>query len=635
MPNLANIEMNDVKAAFKKVFQIGNRVYYNSKGKHPNTTVDGLFRSHFKGIASYNNKLIFTHTNLGELSNNGPGKIMIADKPNSGVQPSVNTIYDTAPYHAGWAHPCSVQACGSFMAMGIQDTAESNCKAEIHILDLTPLDAGKQPQKIGTIAHVNKTKGVAQPSAVNGVAMTKEHGDAGRYIVAGLQGNALTIYRSTKSVLTTNPTDNMFNVVGDTIQNFPISGAGIALITQTNGEIYLIALDADDKASNNRIYLCQLTITESTVTCSGVIDSKEMPVSGLSEAVGYIINPGIIGTLANLDSTFGRFTSFFSNTKEGIETLNASFRWGKGLAITSADTIEIYATDRNDLSTSSSNGSNNAFSMVTWTNALPTSAFYLTTQGDDGIYFINTNNPKDSQWRIPSTKGYGFRGFTAADNRLYLTTHGSDGIYIFDTKNITKEPWQIPTTAGYGFQDVITIGDLLYLTTQGSDGIFTFKRTPSFFGNYQKPSQIPSTSGLGFQGITAIGDTLYLTTQGRDGIYKFLRIAVFGNYRSPSQIPSTAGLKFNSVVAVGTRLYLTGIDGIYQFDTNNQTQAPTKIPSTAGYGFRNVTAVGDMLYLTTQGEDGIFKFNTQKTNEPPYRIPATENHGFWGIMPLI
>jgi len=372
MTSSANIEMNDVKAAFKKISPFGNRVFYESYHDYP-TSSAGLFRSHFKGIASYNNKLIFTHTNLAPLppiiGSNGPGKIMIADKQKSGNQASISAVYDTTLYHQGWSHPCSAQACGSFMAMGIQDTADEN-SSEIHILDLSPLDTGAQPQDIGTIAFVNKTGGQSQPSAINGVAMTKEHGDAGKYIVAGLQDRALTIYRSVNSYLTSNPADNIFNVVGDTIQNFRRSGAGIALITQTDGSIYIISLDTDsDEGDNNSIYLCQLTITDSTVSSSDVLDSKNMPVPGLSEAVRYATNGWVITAITPQDPICAGFLTAFASGGQNINILNTSFRWGKGLAITSADDIEIYATDRNDLTTSKFSrpvDTQKDFSLVTW-----------------------------------------------------------------------------------------------------------------------------------------------------------------------------------------------------------------------------------------------------------------------------
>ncbi|WP_144892235.1 LVIVD repeat-containing protein [Flavobacterium tiangeerense] len=499
-------------------------------------------------------------------------------------------------------------------------------------MDLTPVDNDAQPQNIGTIICVNKTGGQSLLSAVNGVAMTKESGNDGKYIVAGLQGNALTLYRSVNSFLTSNPADNIFNVIGDTIQNFPRSGAGIALITQTNGDIYIIALDTDDdEGSNNSIYLCQLTITESSVTCSDVLDSKYMPVPGLSEAVRYATNGWVITDIGTLggDPVLATFLTTFSTGIQNINILNTSFRWGKGLAITSPDTFEIYATDRNDLTTSQFSRPVNTqkdFSLVTWFSA-PASPLFLTTQGNDGIFIFDTKNTGQSPSQIPSTARYGFQNVIAIGNLLYLTTQGSDGIFTFDTQNLDQSPSQIPSTAGYGFRDVIAIGNILYLTTQGSDGIFTFDTQ----NTGQSPSQIPSTVGLGFQNVIIIGNLLYLTTQGSDGIFIF---DTQNTSQSPSQIPSTAGYGFRDLKTFGNLLYLTtqGSDGIFTFDTQNTGQSPSQIPSTAGYGFRDMIAIDNILYLTTQGSDGIFTFDTQNTGQSPSQIPSTVELGFRGII---
>jgi hypothetical protein len=371
----ANIEMNDVVLAFKGVNPNGNRVFYETYHKYPTTSSLELIASHFKGIATYKNQLIFTHTNILpkiHLDSN-PGKILVANKQSSGDQASITEIYDTNPYHAGWSHPCSTQACGSFMAMGLQNTDDSSCFAEIHILDLTPLDNGEQPVSIGNIASVNKSAGQAQPSAVNGVAMTKEHGDTGKYIIAGIQGNALTIYKSVNEVLDPTITNNQFYVAGETIQNFPRSGAGLALITQTDGSIYIVALDTDsDSGSNNRMYLYQLTISDSTVVCSAEIASMAMPVPGLSEAVRYATAPATLAAIMVQDPVCGGFLTAFATGIQDINILNTSFRWGKGLEITSPDEIKVYATDRDDLTTSKFSwpvDTQKDFSLVTWSTS--------------------------------------------------------------------------------------------------------------------------------------------------------------------------------------------------------------------------------------------------------------------------
>lgn len=474
MTNSANIEMNDVKAAFKKIYPVGNRVFYESYHDYP-TSSAGLFRSHFKGIASYNNKLIFTHTDLAPLppivGSNGPGKIMIADKQTSGDQASISAVYDTNLYHQGWSHPCSVQACGSFMAMGIQDIADSSA-SEIHILDLSPLDTGAQPQNIATIAFVNQSGGQAQPSAINGVAMTKEHGDDGMYILAGLQGQSLTIYRSVNPYLTSNPADNIFNVVGDTIQNFPRSGAGIALITQTDGSIFIISLDTDnDEGDNNSIYLCQLTITDSTVSSSDVLDSKNMPVPGLSEAVRYATNGWVITAITPQDPICAGFLTAFASGGQNINILNTSFRWGKGLAITTPDTFEIYATDRNDLTTSKFSwpvDTQKDFSLVTW----------VTISGGSNVLPLNTALPVG--------------GTLVANNQQFFAVMQSDGnlcVYRGTPQNQGAYIWGTQATGG---------GGQFFTIVQGDGNLCTYYGTQAQQGDYLWGSQALSDGGQFF-----------------------------------------------------------------------------------------------------------------------------------------
>ena len=483
MTSSANIEMNDVKAAFKKISPVGNRVFYESYHDYPTSSL-GLIKSHFKGIASFDDQLIFTHTNLyvdplnptGPGIPAGPGKILIANKQTSGDQASISASYDTSPYHAGWSHPCSSQACGSFMAMGIQVSDDSSCFAEIHILDLTPLNNGAQPQNIGTIACVNISGGQSQFSAVNGVAMTKEQGDAGKYIVAGLQGHALTIYRSVNPYLTANPADNIFNAVGDTIQNFPRSGAGIALITQTNGDIYIIALDTDnDEGDNNSIYLCQLTITDSTVSSSDVLDSKNMPVPGLSEAVRYATNGWVITDIGTLggDPVLASFLTTFATGIQNINILNTSFRWGKGLAITSADDIQIYATDRNDLTTSQFSrpvDTQKDFSLVTW----------ATTSGSGGSSVLPLNIP----FNVGNT-------LVANNQQFFAVMQGDGNLCVY--RGTPQAPggymWGSQATGG---------GGQFFTVVQGDGNLCTYFGSQSQPGAYLWGSQALSDGGQFF-----------------------------------------------------------------------------------------------------------------------------------------
>jgi hypothetical protein len=253
------------------------------------------------------------------------------------------------------------------MAMGLQNTEDETCYAEIHILDLTPLDLGEQPTNVTTINSVIVRAGETTPTAVNGVAMTKEHGADGKYIVAGVQGNVLTIYKSFNTVLDPSK-DDQFYVLGESIA-FPRSGPGIALITQTDGSIFIVALDTDDDyGSNNRAYLYQLTISDSSVVLSEEFSSVHLIVPGMAEGISYALEADTLAAIAIQDETCGLFLSGFG--LKGEQILNTSFRWGKGLEILSPDDINVYATDRNDLTISKFSkpvDTEQDFSLVTWT----------------------------------------------------------------------------------------------------------------------------------------------------------------------------------------------------------------------------------------------------------------------------
>jgi hypothetical protein len=120
-------------------------------------------------------------------------------------------------------------------------------------------------------------------------------------------------------------------------------------------------VNANDDGSNSLIGLYRLIYDILAPACLPIAQ-KAIPIPGMSESStliqGYVamlpvVGPALSGLLATL-----------------APVLDSSFRWGKGLAITSADTLAIYATDRNILSVSKipAIGSVTDFSVVVWTN---------------------------------------------------------------------------------------------------------------------------------------------------------------------------------------------------------------------------------------------------------------------------
>jgi len=345
----ANIQMNDVQAAFAAVNVQGVRQYYECSD--PPTQLTGLPESHFKGVAAFGDKLIFSHTNLDPIFPATNGRYLIGNVITAGDQGTIDV--DEYTQHAGWCHPCGMQACGSFMAMGIQPSASGSGArvSQIQIFDIRNANSDHPIVLLGAIDRPH--------DGINGVAMTKEAGDNGRYIVAGVNGNTLTVYRSVDSSLLAPSCVKFVEIFQDT--HFPDSGAGLALITQADGSLFLVSMNANDDGSNSLIGLYRLDCNILPPFCFPIAQ-KAMPIPGMSESVtliqDYVVTlPGIGPVLSGL-------------LKPLDKLLNSSFRWGKGLAVTSADTLKIYATDRNVLPVSkiAAIGSVKDFSVVVWTN---------------------------------------------------------------------------------------------------------------------------------------------------------------------------------------------------------------------------------------------------------------------------
>lgn len=637
----ANIEMNDVVGAFKRVSPDGKRGFYESYKEYPTTSV-GLIKSHFKGIASFNDKLIFTHTNLVPLSH-PPGKIMIADKQTSDDQTSISAIYDTTSYHAGWSHPCSAQACGSFMAMGIQETDDISCYAEIHILDLTPLNNGSQPVGIGTIACVNVSGGQPTPSAVNGVAMTKEHGDNGKYIIAGLQGNALTIYKSVNSVLDPTKTDNQFYVAGETIQDFPRSGAGLALITQTDGAIYVIALDTDDDAgTNNRIYLYQLQISDTNVTCSAEIASMPMPVPGLSEAVRYATGPALAAIMLQ-DPICGAFLTAFATGIQDINLLNTSFRWGKGLAITSPDDIAVYATDRDDLTTSQFSwpvDTQKDFSLVTWTTKPlgPGQGVYVFHQGyGNNRQLWNSVLGKKTWYPDTQLSNVGITDGPSAvvfKSKLYVVHQGNADLWYsaFDGETWLPDT-HVPNVGVKGSPSAVVFNTNLYVFHQGNGDLWY----SVFDGNtWQADAYVPNVGVTDGPSAVEFNGMLYVFHQGNGDLW----YSVFdGNtWYADTQVPNVGVQGSPSAVVFNGKLYVfhQGNGALWYSVFDGTTwDVDTLVPNVGIVAGPSAVVLNNNLYVFHQGNGdlwySIFDGNTWQADTivPNVGVSAGPSAVYW------
>lgn len=464
VPVLENIKMDDVVTAFKNISNQGSRVYYRCDSLP--IGFSSMAESHLKGISVFGDKVIFSQPDITLIPDpQGNGKYVIADQITVGNQGMTDLTAQTG--HPGWVHPCSSQACGSFMAQGLQETAKNPSNtSEIDIFDIRNAQINQPIKLLGKIQRPD--------DGVNGLAMTREL--SGTYLVAAVNGNHLKVYRSsTTDLLGTFPDFSV--VIEDTA--FPESGSGLALITQKNGDIFLVALNAEDDCSNNHIALFKLDFDNKAVILQ---DSKDMPVTDISDTVTLLqeysvaiaaYSPLLAATIIGLIGTFG------------YKYLNSCFRWGKGLRIKDCLNFEVYASDRNifPLSDIPVIGSNKDFSMISWsTNQTQwlksgltvklstTNLDYLTVAKDDGTPTADlairltqtTVGPFEKFTIIPFDRATGVFSLLTC-NGYYLTINNGGGTGT-DSDNLAIHTNQ--KTAGEN--DTFTI-------EEQSDGTYALK----------------------------------------------------------------------------------------------------------------------------------------------------------------
>jgi hypothetical protein len=434
----ANLQLNDVVSVFNNIPTTASYRKYYECSDSP-TSFTGLAQSHFKGIAAYGDKMLFSHTNL-DITSTVNGKIIVADfLPGPGLAATEGT-FDTL--HPGWPHPCSMQACGSFMALGIQASASSpgSDVSEIQILWIGQTAVNGAPTLLGTIERPRV--------GINGVGFTKmTDSTGGLYLIAAVNGNRLTLYQSQFPNLVKDgglQGNVAFNQIFEP-PSFPESGAGLALLTQADGSIFLVTMNADDDGSNSKACLYAVTISPTPAVTK--VGEKDLPVTDISDTVSnlqkymYLILPiPVLGPALNL-----------LLATLGVNALNSSFRWGKGLRITSPASIELYASDRNviPLSHIPVVGSEKDFSVVVWAAGSPPVNPFT-----DGV------RPRDtSTGRI----------YLVLDGALRWVPNAATYVNLFiDWTSVTP----IPTVSGYNIGAPITDG--AYLAGGSPDGHIFF-----------------------------------------------------------------------------------------------------------------------------------------------------------------
>lgn len=320
---LANIQVVSALALHTGLRTDGYRRYFRCDDSP--TNVIGIGWSHFKGIALWGDRIIFTHSNI-HGGDPACGKYIVSKQTSSSDWITAATL-NTEP--EGWRHCCSTQACGSFMAMGIQQEVDSD-SSQIQIIDNRPVQYYQRPVVIDKIDQPK--------TGVNGVAMAKESGLDGKYIVAGINGHSIMCYRSQSADLFHNPG---WDFLGE-ITDFPTSGSGLALVVQTDGSMWMLIIDALHDALDCfvRLFKFDFSVHPPAYQEYGTTKNMSFTQSGVITLLEeYAAIPGpqpelqaaIIALLAT----------------KGVDYLNTSFRYGKGLQVNSPHQLTIFATDRN------------------------------------------------------------------------------------------------------------------------------------------------------------------------------------------------------------------------------------------------------------------------------------------------
>ena len=361
-------KVEDVKKLYASIKEDGVGMYYKLRSS------DKSIYSHFKGVGALKDKLIFTHTNIAPVTG-GNGLYLIGNKiaPNKDGA-VIEAVYETV-HDPAWGHPGGGQVCGNYMAVGIQKSDDSGY-SEIQIYDIRNTQVNREMKLVTSIP-----KG----GGINGVGMTKQAGKDGRYIIICSQGEKLNVYRSNQSNMSSDMTFTCLTYVCAGVKplNHIHGGAGLGLITQEDGKLFFIGMHASDDGPST-LNLYELTIENDNATYERVANEKTL-------------------------STHSSVTdSNFSKT---------SFRWGKGLSITSPDSIEIYATDRNILKDST-------FSMVTWKGGILGTPHQVTNVKQtyaDNILHVSWEAPSDAKYLYYVRVLYKTRGKVISRKECYTT----------------------------------------------------------------------------------------------------------------------------------------------------------------------------------------------------------------------
>ena len=292
MLSTVNIKLNNVTDAFDAVQLKGTEYKWSCKTNPPN-----LAESHVQGIAIWNDLVIFVQNNKGYSK----GKIQVVDRYSADCLYTLDTPYEN------YNHPGGMQLIGDYLVVPVE---KSNHKESIiYFYDLNDLEDNTiLPCKIE-----QATEGCGAACITNYTENGTEY-----YLLIAYNNGTYNFYKSNGKTLNNVECcfEKLYAVSPPLLEDRDYQG--LALITDTEQNIYMIGLRTDDLFGSNKDYmdLYELDISNSAHPFStDVVDPRHMTC----------VHSG--GAIAGANGTH--------------------FRWGVGGVVSDLNSLILWATQRN------------------------------------------------------------------------------------------------------------------------------------------------------------------------------------------------------------------------------------------------------------------------------------------------
>lgn len=296
MSSTVNIKLNNVTDAFGTVQSKGTQYKWSCKSNPPN-----LAESHVQGIAIWNDFVIFVQNNKGYSK----GIMQVVDRNSTDCLFTFDTPRD-------YNHPGGTQLIGDYLAVPFETSDHK--KSKIYFYDLNNLlDNPPLLPLLLPCTIIQATEGCGAVCITNYTENETEY-----YLLIAYNNGTYNFYKSNGKTL--NDLDccfeKLYAVSPPLLEDRDYQG--LALITDTEQNIYMIGLRTDDLFGSNKDYmdLYKLDISNPAYPFStDVVDPRHMTCVHSGAAI-----PGADGT---------------------------HFRWGAGGVVSDLNSLILWATQRN------------------------------------------------------------------------------------------------------------------------------------------------------------------------------------------------------------------------------------------------------------------------------------------------